>query len=645
MKIIKDFLKTCDLFGITYTFRYKSKEKYQTSFGGLFNLLYIILVISLGIYYFIPFFNRKNYSVVYYTMNLASTENINFQKSKSNFAFGITCEGNPKEKLSFTDLLRIEMRYSQYIKSLDGSFERRRKFLEGHNCTYADFYNKYDKQFDYLGLQNYICLNDNDYSIEGVYADQIFSYFDFSVTAMDNSSKILNELDRFLFQNDCKFNLVYTDIIIDLNNYEEPVKQFLNNIFIQLNPTLLVKRNMFFMNQYFLNDNYLIWIFNDEDNKDDAKAIYSRYEEYYLYKGFNRSQTQIDDYLAYARIFMRSDLRRTEIKRKYQKIMEFYADSSSILIALYEILFIIFGFFDNFYAYHSLARRIFFFKELEDSNFDIFEKKLQIKDLISSTLSFPEKKEEVKNNVNNNNDDIQIYKDYKDIKLNKVSNKQLLPIQEEKNEKEKKKNVIIVKKKKKVIKKLKNSQGKLDRHENQSFFKNSNSKLESFKNNNNFVFSNVNYNDSINFEYNKEKIRKKKIKYSFNIIEVVMSQFFFCCLSKKLKLKNDLNQKADEILFKKMDIILYIRNTLLFDIINKTLLDNDKKTIINFLCRPIIINNKDNDNDFEEFYKNYKENDFDKLFIKLPELVQKSYKENREERLISLSNAHLKDLI
>ena len=67
---------------------------------------------------------------------------------------------------------------------------------------------------------------------------------------------------------------------------------------------------MFFMNQYFLNDHYLIQIFNDEKDDTEAKALYFRYEEYYLYKGFNRSQTLFDDYLAYARIFTRSDLRK-----------------------------------------------------------------------------------------------------------------------------------------------------------------------------------------------------------------------------------------------------------------------------------------------------------------------------------------------
>ena len=383
MDNIKNFLKTCDLFGTTFTFRYKNKERYQTSLGGLFNLLFILLTLFIGIYYFIPFCNRKNYSIVYYTMNLSSTEKVSFQEAQTNIAVGLTCEENPNEKLFLSDLLSLRVRYNNYVKKRDGSFHKNRYVLNMHQCTYSDFYNKYNTQFDYLGLNKYYCFDNNDYSIEGVYADQIFSYFDISVMAINSSLKILDEIDRFLFQNDCKLNLVYTDIIIDLDNYKEPITLFLTNTFIQLNPILLVKRNMFFMNQYFLNDDYLIWIFNDDNDKSQVLPLYSRYEEYSLYKGFNRSKTLVYDYFGYARVYLRSDLKKTVIKRKYQKLMEFYADASSLLIALYEILSIIFGFINLFYAHNSLARRIFFFKGLEDKNFNIFGKNKKIKELIN----------------------------------------------------------------------------------------------------------------------------------------------------------------------------------------------------------------------------------------------------------------------
>ena len=140
---------------------------------------------------------------------------------------------------------------------------------------------------DYLGAQNFYCVENKDKSIQGIFSDQIFSYFDFSVVAKNTTEEFTKEIERFLFENDCKLQFVYTDIIIDLDNYKNPVTQYLNEIFIQLNPTLFIKRNIFFMNQYFSNDDYLMFVFGDEDPT-EVKPLYSRYEEYALYKGMSK---------------------------------------------------------------------------------------------------------------------------------------------------------------------------------------------------------------------------------------------------------------------------------------------------------------------------------------------------------------------
>ena len=141
---------------------------------------------------------------------------------------------------------------------------------------------------------------------------------------------------------------------------------------------------------------------------------------------------------------------------------------------------------------------------------------------------------------------------------------------------------------------------------------------------------------------NKKKKRSIKIENNFNIFEIIISQFFCCCMCRNIAIKNYANEKANEILFKKMDIITYVRNMILFDILNQTMLDNGKKAIINFLGRPIISISQKRKNEFDEFYKNYREKDFNKYYNQIQELVHKSEKEKREEKLISISNEKLR---
>ena len=88
------------------------RNYYATSLGGLFIILLVIVVLVIGIYYFIPFVNRKNFTVYYYTMNLPETEQIKLSESKANFAFGFNCE-KKVNNLSVTDVFQLE---SKFIK-------------------------------------------------------------------------------------------------------------------------------------------------------------------------------------------------------------------------------------------------------------------------------------------------------------------------------------------------------------------------------------------------------------------------------------------------------------------------------------------------------------------------------------------------
>ena len=63
------------------------------------------------------------------------------------------------------------------------------------------------------------------------------------------------------------------------------------------------------------------------------------------------------------------------------------------------------------------------------------------------------------------------------------------------------------------------------------------------------------------------------------------------------------------------------------------------------MSRPLISVEQKNKNTFDEFYKNYKEKDFNKYYDQIQELVQKQKKEEREEKLISISNERLKAFV
>ena len=643
MKDIKKFLKKLDLFGVNLNFKYQANDTYTTSLGGLFILLFGGVALGFGVYYFIPFIKRKNLNIIYYTMNIPSTEQIRFKESKAAFTIGFQCD--EKNGINAEDLFNLESRFVIYTKDIHGKSNKKKETLTWHYCKYEDFYNNHNDSIDYLNLNTYQCLDDYDRTVEGIFSDQIFSYYEFAVTNKYKNEENHHKITDYLSENDCKLNIYYTDITIDLTNYKEPIKPFLDSIFIQLNPTLDIKRNVFFMNQYLFDDDFMFAVFSGDEKPKQIETLFSRYEEYALYMGLGYNPNNLE----YAKVFIRADTKKTTIKRTYQKLTEFYADASSLLIALYEVLIIIFTYLNNFYAEQSVTKKLFFFKEIGLKPFSTtknYSKLLEINSLIGT--------DDMKN-LETINIDFNIDKKIKTATHAKIknriffqrsksitssSNKEL----DEKINAEKFINDNVRNKIKLLTIDNFDNFNKYDVINKRSQCLNSVSKLESYQIKSRRKLSLIE-SDSDNTKTQTLKINQPPIQYSFNVFEIFLITFCSKCVKGKLKLKNELNNKANDYLYSKLDIHVYLRNMYLFDIINQTIINGNKKNIINLLSRPLISINKKEKKEEEIFYKEYGENNCDKFYEGIKELAKKQNKQKKEEKLLKLANKYIKDFL
>ena len=280
MEAIKKLLRKIDFFGVNFTFKFNKKESYTTSLGGLFMIIFFIVGLYLGISNFFSFLNRKKFSTIYYTMNISKTEKLVLKDSKASFAIGLECADDKKYKVK--DLFDLTAQFIIYKKFENNIFNKTVISLPTHFCNYEDFYNLHNSEFDRLDFTRYLCLDDKDQLITGIWDDELFTYYEFSVISKQKTDKNLDNIEDYLFNNDFKLQLYYTDIKIDLDNYENPIVPCLDTSFIQLNPTLFIKRNIFFMNQYLIDDDDLFSVLNEDKKHIQMKTLYSRYEEYFL---------------------------------------------------------------------------------------------------------------------------------------------------------------------------------------------------------------------------------------------------------------------------------------------------------------------------------------------------------------------------
>jgi len=655
MESIKSFLRRIDPFGVPFSFKFKSKENYTSSTGGLFLLLFMGLALILFVYYFIPFYHRKNITAVYYTLIVPYADRISFTESKSTFAFGFNC-GTGSDGTTADQLLKIDFKYN-YLKIDENNYKKKITTLGSHFCTKQDFYNQFNETFDDNKIYNYQCIDDPSFTIEGIWISEIFSYFEIEVNARNKSETLLDKINNYLLENDCKLQIFYSDNTIDIADYKNPIKSYIEASFIQLNPTLSMRRNMFFMNQYLYDDDFLVSIFHDENEVSKKRTLFSRNEDYVLFQGLKRNRNYTD-YLNFAKVFLRADTRKTEIKRKYQKITEFYADSSSLLITIFNTLIIMFGFLNKFWGEQYLYNKLFFFQDL---NLNINNKEDKIKQLIfitdlnkkfnlkvSQKSYIDEKNEKVNNLIKNfRNEKVEV----SILKNDKNTSKNLNNLSDELSQSEQNIRDFDFNSYNKKIYNI--YQDKLCKEEYKDNYNKSKNNLININTQsiNNFLL-NVNTNKKIyNFTTtNKNAIKIDKefvnIEYKYYLSDYIKAIFSKCkCYeSKSLKIKNALTEKANMFLYNKLDICLYIRNMILFDIMKDVLLDSETKNIANFLVHPIISLSNNEENELSSIYNKYDKSDFYKFYHEIIQLSNKNEKTKEEIRLMSFLNKHLKKL-
>ena len=666
MESIKSFLRKIDPFGVQFSFKYKSKNYYTSSKGGLFLLIFFVAAFIVFIYYFIPFYRRENITAVYYTLILPHAERINFAESKSTLSFGFNCwtgnDGTTADQLLKVDFKYIHWKYEEDI------YKRTISILGSHSCTKEDFFNEFNETFDASQIYKYQCFDEPWTTIEGIWTSDVFSYFQIEVNAKNNSQELLDKIDNYLLENDCKLQIYFSDNTIDIFDYKNPIKSYVEASFIQLNPTLSIRRNIFFMNQYLYDDDFLVSVFHDENEVNKKRTLFSRFEEYSLFQGLKR-QRNYTDYLNFAKVFIRSDTKKTEIKRKYQKIAEFYADASSLLITLFNVLIVMFSFLNKFWGEQHLYEQLFFFQDL---NLNISNKESKIKELIFAT--------ELNKNINlksslNTTIDENIIKNEKiggeNINENTIKKfrSSQIKISNLENPKRTSKNLNNL-----LDKLPQNEQSVGDLDFNNKIEKNCNSYQEKpykeeykeYNINSKKDFNNININTKSNDNFFAETNRTTKniynlatandiiktdeenvkIEYNYNLSDFIKSIFSKCnCFkSKDSKIKNALMKKANALLYNKLDIAVYVRNMISFDVMKDLILEPKTKDIVNFLVRPIISLSPNEDNEPPLFHKNYAESDFDKFYQEIIELSNKDKITDEENRLISLTNKHLKEL-
>ena len=630
MKKIKTILKKFDIFGVNPNFHYKSKKKYRSAAGGM---IFILIFILLLIYTYInlnSLLNLKKMSVISYENYLNQTEGINFNNYSLTFAFGFECENYFNyNKEEFENLFKFEIKFTNTTRK-NNIIKREKKNINFHKCNFNDFYNEFNDSFFNLGLNNFYCPDNKNFSIKGDFTDLNFDYYEISLISNKNDFDVYYNL---LSNDFCKFSLIFTDHIINIKNHKNPFIKNLNQIYIQLSPVDYIKKDVFFEVQEF---NSIENLFFDYDKKTFSVKFLNE-KEYVNYKGKERFNEKKENFDFFAKFFLRTERKIEIIERKYEKIYEFFENFFSLFVNLTIIFVFICSMLNNFFLYNSIIKKIFlyklseikdekhniikiivnFFSNKKNNNFQIKNNRFNTSDNLilndfENSFQFlklnKNKHISYNNNSNNNNNILNINNNNNNILNNNNSNNfsnynniinHTNIFLEHKNNYKINENKFLNEKDRKL---LKNNTAILYKLNNKSYLK--------LKN-----LIGLKYRNSVLL--NKKKKNKNSI--IINDFETIVLIFFPCFASKKLKNKRLLDLNIKDKIYNSLDILSYLKNIKILENLSFVLLEKYENNLINFISKPSIFfankylteykfnkNHKIDENDLNSFFSSYK---------------------------------------
>ena len=440
------------------------------------------------------------------------------------------------------------------------------------------------------------CLDNLNHVIKNRYQDKAdnFTYYQIDVDIKNNVSSL--NVKNYLLDNDCKIELYYIDARIEVDDYKEPIKPFLNEVFLQLNPNLNLRMNTYFMNEYFESNDEL---FFPTKKPQTINNLFSRSEQYFLHREEN------DEDPNYAKIYIRADTKKMEVRRKYQTVLEFFADTFTFFSDIFIFLEIILTAYNRVSLNYFIGTELFFFKDEENKYFNMTNNKKRIKKL----------KEKIEGKIGNGTE---IFKGY--VNNKKDNNKK----DNDNNEKE---NKNINNENKGVV---------TYNNENNSKNPNNNTNIDS-----NDDINNIRTIDKVNNNKHSDEISNikefsflwKEIFYAFmKLKELIICK---CCGCNKSP-KEIIIKKSEAIINSQLDIICFVKRMLSLDVFHD-MVNSDKLEIYKFLSMPVI-SYKEGKKIFQKKEKDqhYSNEDFLLFYKEFKKLLEKENLGEEEIKLIKL---------
>lgn len=346
-------LKRIDLFGEPIQFCLKKESHHKSIFSGVLSIVLIGLFLSSTIQGFFDLILRVDINSISSDISNVDPPYIDLSPAKFNWAFQFT-GGDAMAK----QLFKVEVAHKIYSRDSKGNIFKTTFIRETEPCTENHFNPKLLPGFQGIvsNLSILWCPKLNDpYYVEGKFTSRNFSFFSLKVSKCVNTTNVTcasaDEIEKVFQNNGNKvyFNLYTLNNILNLNDLDHTVSEFLEDRMFSLIERKFYKEKNFYMTGNTVRTDSSIYSTNYDKglktfifDNDYDEAILDNTEN------LNKTNTQ------YLTIFIRSNFLSKEHQRTVKKYDEYFGYVGGV----WSVLVLLFGIVARSYNRRKLLIKI-----------------------------------------------------------------------------------------------------------------------------------------------------------------------------------------------------------------------------------------------------------------------------------------------
>lgn len=346
-----------DSFGVSYNFQIKTKDKFKTTLGALFTILYYLVILILFFQLGEDVYKREKPKV---SLNTDIKNYQEVQLSNKNFTYAYRVEDKTGLQVKDRSKFYQKVLYFHY-EMVNGTWNNLlEKYLPEFKCSEISYNDERERYFN-ISLENWNCIDFDNIKLGGnwdgnfVYGLEILTMQCQNGTDQICSSK--EEINNFFSPEVQGNRIFYSDLSMEIypsmDDYEAPLKTHLVNNYELLNMGLIKRNIKTFKSTKMVND--IGWFLPDYLNQELILSTDTTFRDF-TFKNPENSFQLFDQFLYLGR-------KVDTYNRSYYKIQEAIAAVGGFSRILFIILNFIFFYAAQTYRSLFLISNLFNGKE------------------------------------------------------------------------------------------------------------------------------------------------------------------------------------------------------------------------------------------------------------------------------------------